>query len=134
MDVVDRESLIKLIKSQFTKFTGAVGEFISKGDELDVAREQDKINWQLYWIQQYCRSPALSAVALCLLSIGISESCVERSFSAQQFIHSDLRNRMTADLVQAEMRIRCNKPIVEALFSCNITADCTALELSDIEQ
>jgi hypothetical protein len=53
--------------------------------------------------------PELGGVALCLLSIGISEASCERSFSLQGLTHSKVRNRMNNDLVEGEMRIRFNK-------------------------
>ena len=48
---------------------------------------------------------------MCLLSVGISEAAVERSFSMQKFTHSDIRNRLSEDIVEAEMRIKFNREI-----------------------
>jgi hypothetical protein len=59
----------------------------------------------------------LATIALCLLSIGISEATVERSFSIQKLTHNDIRNRLAADIVQAEMRIRFNKSVANDLFN-----------------
>jgi len=70
------------------------------------------MNWTLFWSRMRRTAPELGNVAICLLSMGISEASCERSFSIQQLTHSKVRNRLRADIVQAEMRIRYNKNIV----------------------
>jgi len=47
-----------------------------------------------------------------MLSVVPSE--VERSVSAQRFVHSKLRNRLRTDSIVAEMMIRMNQPLLNA--------------------
>ena len=88
---------------------------VKKSQQNDEEEEEQKqiqemeVDWKLFWTKYYHICPHLSIVALCLLSIGISEACVERSFSIQKLTHSDTRNRMKEDIVEAEMRLRFNK-------------------------
>jgi len=129
----DKKDLINYIIIQITMFEGASGDFEDKQQDKNVytirksnnnnndnsnnnnneiksiAIEENKIDWKLFWTKYYRVSPHLSIIALCLLSIGISEACVERSFSVQKFTHSDVRNKMKEDIVEAEMRLRFNK-------------------------
>ena len=55
-------------------------------------------------------------VAIGLLSMNPSEASVERSFSAQKLIHSNLRNRLCSDSVIGSMFIKINTPL---LYNCN---------------
>ena len=68
-----------------------------------------EIDWLLFWNKMKMYAPELAHVAVCLLSLGVSEASCERSFSIQQLTHSKLRNRLDEDIVQAEMRLRYNK-------------------------
>ena len=72
------------------------------------------MEFKLIWSQFISSAPELSYLALCLLSVGISEAAVERSFSQQKFTHSEVRNKLEADIVEAEMRIKFN----EAKIKC----------------
>jgi len=120
-----------IIKKQLVMFNGGVHDFASKAedmkllvrkisansfsyDEKDI--EKEETDWKLFWVKYYDRTPELAAVALCLLSIGISEATVERSFSIQKLTHNDIRNRLAADIVEAEMRIRFNKSISNSMM------------------
>ena len=71
-------------------------------------------------------APELGNVAICLLSLGISEASCERSFSIQQLTHSKVRNRLNEDIVQAEMRIRYNTLEMNSMLETE--------ELSDDEE
>jgi len=69
----------------------------TKGDD-----EQEKItNWVRFWQQQ--THVDLGNIASVLLSMGVSETACERSFSLQQLTHSKIRNRLTPQIVEAEM-------------------------------
>jgi hypothetical protein len=65
--------------------------------------------WNLYLDS----SPIIAHAAVALLSVAGSEAAVERTFSAQGLVHSDLRNRMGNDAVEAEMFIKFNQRTVE---------------------
>ena len=48
----------------------------------------------------------LSTISIAMLSICPSEACVERSFSIQSNVHSSERNKLSEDLVEAEMNLK----------------------------
>ena len=60
--------------------------------------------WNLYLRD----APIISHAAVALLSVSASEAAVERTFSAQGQVHSDLRNRQGDATVAAEMFIKFN--------------------------
>ena len=49
-----------------------------------------------------------------MIDINPTEASVERSFSAQKLVHNLLRNRLHDDLVEAQMFIRTNGPLLTA--------------------
>ena len=61
--------------------------------------------WALYLDE----APVLAHAAVALLSIAGSEAAVERSFSAQGSTHSDRRNRLQDEIVEAEMFVKFNR-------------------------
>ncbi len=63
-----------------------------------------KLVWENYLMSHY----EISKIAIAILSICPSESCVERSFSIQSDVHTKDRNRMQNDLIDAEMNIKYN--------------------------
>lgn len=64
-----------------------------------------KLVWNVYLPDYY----ELANVAIGILSICPSEACVERTFSAQANIHSPERNRLTNEIIEAEMNIKINR-------------------------
>jgi hypothetical protein len=67
-----------------------------------------------YWLDRmYHKDTRLLAMtAMFMLSINPSEASVERSFSAQKFVHSALRNRLHADVIDAQMFAKINAPLL----------------------
>ena len=63
-----------------------------------------KIVWGNLMVDNY----ELSKIAISLLSICPTESCVERSFSSLSDVHSLERNRLNNDIIDAEMIIKFN--------------------------
>ena len=61
--------------------------------------------WNLYLLD----APIISHAAVALLSVCASEAAMERTFSAQGLVHSDLRNRLSDATVEAEMFIKFNQ-------------------------
>lgn len=61
-----------------------------------------------YWESISIEVPLLAKVALTILSICPSEACVERCFSAQGLIHSELRANLDDDSIRALMSVRMN--------------------------
>jgi hypothetical protein len=66
--------------------------------------------WNLYLAD----APLISHAAVAILSVCGSEAAVERTFSAQGLVHSDLRNRLGDATVEAEMFIKFNQRTVAA--------------------
>jgi len=124
-----RSNLIMTIKRQFACFQGSLEYFCNSANNQAGLRrnlsknsfsydrnkpdnEQTETDWRLYWSMYLNTVPELASIALCLLSIGISEAMCERSFSIQQLTHSKVRNRLNEDIVEAEMRLRFNKNLL----------------------
>jgi hypothetical protein len=120
----EKSVIISTINRQMAEFEGGLGSFSEKQQYLrDFTQEiphnsiifdakcpeKREINWILFWSKMKRSAPELSNVAVCLLSLGISEASCERSFSVQQLTHSKTRNRLNEDIVEAEMIIRYNK-------------------------
>lgn len=57
----------------------------------------------------------LCDVAKALISVNPTEAAVERSFSAQDDVHSDERNRLSPEVIQAEMCLKWNCPLLARL-------------------
>ena len=58
------------------------------------------------WLLHAAAAPVISYAAIAVLSIAGSEAGVERTFSVQNLVHSDRRNRLSTAAVEAEMFIR----------------------------
>lgn len=61
------------------------------------------------WLLQRAGAPVISHAAIAVLSVAGSEAAVERTFSVQNLVHSDRRNRLSDESVEAEMFIRLNE-------------------------
>ena len=66
------------------------------------------------WNSMLNAVPELSHVAVALVGVCASEAAVERSFSLQDRIHSKTRNRSGDDLVEAQMFIKLNSPLLHS--------------------
>lgn len=130
----NRTSILGNIKRQLVMFEGGVHDFSDKLSDMETLTkkipsnsflydpqnpDREQTDWKLFWTKYYRKCPELSILSLCLLSIGISEAACERSFSIQKLTHSDIRNRLSADIVEAEMRIRFNKKMSERIIGLN---------------
>ena len=149
----DRNEVISQIIIQITMFEGATADFDDKQQNKNIYtiknpsiisnqnnnnnQNEKEVDWKLFWTKYYNICPHLSTIALCLLSIGISEACVERSFSVQKLTHSTVRNGMKNDIVEAEMRLRFNKYNMGDDFADGILQSTASVddenELSDVE-
>ena len=82
------------------------------------------------WNSMLNGAPELAHVAVALVGVCASEAAVERSFSLQDRIHSKTRNRSGPDLVEAQMFIKFNSPLLHAEFLPTIGREDPAPELS----
>jgi hypothetical protein len=97
-------------KQYLINFTKQIPSNSIDFDEKNPTKRE--INWRVFWLKMKEYAPELGSVAICLLSLGISEACAERSFSIQKLTHSHIRNRLNEDIVEAEMIIRYNKYVI----------------------
>ncbi len=99
-------------KAAFTRTATAVFDSLTAGLEMPKVLKgtilSDRFKLKDYWLSVHCDAPALFLVFLTLHSICATEAGCERIFSKDGFIHNDLRNRMSHDLVVALMRNAMN--------------------------
>ena len=81
-----------------------------------------------WWAQYGLDGLELPTVALALLSVAASEAAVERSFSAQDAVHTKKRNRLGRDTVQAEMFVRFNEDALSLGSSDSVAASFAGVE------
>jgi hypothetical protein len=85
-------------------------------DEEELAKDQNRpFNPRLVWYLHLRHAPLLANAAVALLSVAGSEASVERTFSAQGDVHTDRRNRLADDIVEAEMFIKFNESTVKRM-------------------
>jgi hypothetical protein len=110
---LDSDVLSTRLWQQISDFNLREGPFSSLPQHIQAARSiahdgQGGFNPRRVWAQYALDGIELPTVALALLSIVASEAAVERSFSAQDAVHTKKRNRLGRDTVQAEMFVRFN--------------------------
>ena len=113
------EELRQQAKSEWSDFVGrtATSSFSGlDGDIIDIRavhdKEQRRFDARSVWHLHSAQAPVIAHAAVALLSISSSEAAVERTFSAQGDVHSDRRNRLGDDTVEAEMFIKFNERTV----------------------
>ena len=85
---------------------GQLGQWVSRSGPLCVPHgDPHPLD---YWHSVAIHVPLLAKVAVAVHSISPSEACVERSFSHQGLVHSDLRSRLTDESIRALMTVRMN--------------------------
>ncbi len=116
------DELRRLAKSEWGEFEARAATSSFRRLDKDIADEEDLANAQersfnprLVWYLHLRHSPVLAHAALALLSVAGSEASVERTFSAQGDVHTDRRNRMADDIVEAEMFIKFNDSTVKRM-------------------
>jgi len=112
----EQEAMKKKLLYLANSFATLTGPF---EDALDVKAQIDQMcadagakpDLKLTW-RKMCTTQKnnieLSWVAIALISLCASEAAAERSFSAQQDVHSKDRNRLSKEAIEAEMRIKWN--------------------------
>ncbi|MDR3447339.1 DUF domain-containing protein [Dyella sp.] len=131
---LDSDVLSARLWQQLGDFNLRDGPFASLPQHIQAGRsiahdDQGGFNPRRVWAQYALDGLELPTVALALLSIVASEAAVERSFSAQDAVHTKKRNRLGRDTVQAEMFVRFNH---DALLRAQQFSSPTALlELDD---
>lgn len=104
------ENTIKLQLNEFILRHDIFATVDSENEKMkDMYKMQNKkynikLLWNLYTSSHY----ELSKIAVAILSICPSEASVERSFSMQSDVHSLERNKLSEELIEAEMNIKIN--------------------------
>ena len=80
---------------------GQLGQWVSRSGALQIP-EAD-LNGLDYWHGIAIHVPLLAKVVVAVHSITPSEACVERSFSQQGLLHSEVRASLSAESVKALM-------------------------------
>ena len=113
-DEINEEKIKKLLLVQLNRLLVRQKEF-SKIEELisETKYEENNCNnvtyiTKLVWGKLMVETYELSKVAIAILSIHPTESCVERSFSILSNIHTLERNNLHQDLIDAELSIKIN--------------------------
>jgi hypothetical protein len=114
---VDMERAIANAVMQLVNFKLYTGRFVRTVEE-QLNWNNSQFDLKRYWVDRLDHNDTyeLALVAIGLLSVNPSEASVERSFSAQKLIHSNLRNRLCSDSVIGSMFIKINTPL---LYNCN---------------
>lgn len=111
---VKKEEVKNMLLLQLNEFISRQNEFVfinSKNNEFKkiYVLQNKQYNIKCIWANFLPTYHELSKVAIALLSICPSEASVERSFSAQSDVHSLDRNRLSDEIIEAEMNIKINK-------------------------
>lgn len=135
---------VNVMWGQFT--TSAVGSKFAEFDKLasDIEAAQKEENrrlvngkWVTTWYPVHVwrtvesEVPLFANPAIGLLCVAGSEAAVERSFSAQDTVHTKKRNRLTDQSVQNEMFIRFNSDAVEGVEREQKVVGGNCIELTD---
>lgn len=91
-------------------------QFINTDNEkLKKTCNEENANYdiRLLWVSYLGSYYELVKIAVAFLSICPSEASVERSFSIQSDVHSLVRNKLSDELIEAEMNVKMNMPITE---------------------
>jgi hypothetical protein len=81
-----------------------------------------------YWQTDGCQWVDLQSVAVCLFSMATSSAASKRNFSTMGFIHSKLRNSLSAKTVEKLVFIKSN---MGAFYSYSTSDDYTSESDSD---
>jgi len=109
----DMDIIKGIINLQIRELISKQSEFINLYKIIDdlkkiCAIKEKNYNPILVWSGFIATHYELSTIAIGILSICPSEASVERSFSMQSDIHSLDRNKLSSELIEAELRIKFN--------------------------
>jgi hypothetical protein len=113
IDDTNIENTKKILKLQINELLARQNEFAYIENTINNLKQACEIKKTIFTFKYvwggYCASYfELSKVAIAILSIYPTESCVERSFSVQTDVHTLDRNRLSNDIIDAEMNIKWN--------------------------
>ena len=109
----DKLNLDEQIEIQFKEFYSNIEQFqhlrikVKKYKTLCINTIR-RFKPEYIWVDYKYSHPELYHIAKGILSVCPTEACVERSFSAQDDIHTQDRNRLDDSQIEAEMMIKMN--------------------------
>lgn len=109
--------LFQVTEDLRTKLDGQLIDFLGCQNAFGLVKFHDRLKHKgavASWTSMLSGTRELAHVAVALLSICASEAPVERSFSIQDLVHSKVRNRSGDDMVEAQMFIRFNSPLLHS--------------------
>jgi hypothetical protein len=106
-------SIKQILFVQLNEFISRKNDFSSissNNDKLGIIYNDQKKQYNItfVWTSYLSSYYELANVIIAVLSICPSEASVKRSFSIQSNVHSQERNRLSEELVEAEMNIKIN--------------------------
>ena len=112
-NITTEDNIKEILTLQINEFLTKENEFSFLENKTNDLRKaciikNKKFSYKYVWGGYLTTHYELSKVAIAILSIYPTESCVERSFSIQSDVHSLDRNRLSDDLIEAEMNIKLN--------------------------
>jgi hypothetical protein len=97
------------ITLQLAQFVSRQGAFVYIDSTVEsLQRASSSFDPRLVWHLLAAQKVELAIVALALLSVAASEASVERTFSAQDAVHSKNRNRLGSSTIEAEVFMKFN--------------------------
>lgn len=120
MEIPQIETMIKKEWADFEIRRGICANF---GNEmLEVIRTRQPI---INAYTKYFRThPFMTTTARIFLSMNVTEAAVERTFSAQDQVHSKKRNRLMDDVVTAEMVLKFNVGVLRQMEQIQANGTC----------
>jgi hypothetical protein len=117
-DETEEHRIRAILTHQLSAFKGCTAPFTALQERKRMLSEVaglGKKQWDPRELWNLYRDtvPEITACALALLSLTASEAAVERTFSKQGLVHSQLRNALSPESVQAQMFIAFNKRALE---------------------
>jgi hypothetical protein len=131
-----RDELIGRLRTQLTQFVHRRDKFKDIDDHIRLSKLTGGNSWKAIDVWGFF-TLELAVVATALLTMPASEAAVERSFSAQDSIHTKKRNRLYDESVEATMFIAFNtRPMRGSTYSSSpneLTMTCKEMSQEFIE-
>lgn len=106
------QEIVDTILVQLGLFDNRENQLKDLQSVIEVFKQQKSYTPRSVWTHYKYAVPELANAAIAILSMGCTEAAVERSFSAQAFIHRKLRNKLLHASVEAEMIIKTNEDVL----------------------
>ena len=91
--------------------------FLQQLNALDFEPHQNMAfdPWK-HWISRKHTHPMLSEIALCLLAVPSNQVTVERAFSAFGLIFTDMRTKLSEDVLENLLILKLNRDVLEKIL------------------